>query len=82
LGHIGFKEGVPTLLRLLEDKDPTVSAISFDVLCRIRPNQAISILTQATKDQGTLHAPGIPADARHRLQSLAASLDRLADLCE
>ncbi len=82
LGEIGSQQAIPTLLRLLEDEEPGTSAIAFDALCQIWPNRAVPILTQGTQGQEILRASDAASCTRQYLQSLAASLGRLADFCE
>ncbi len=82
LGRIGSEKAVPALLEALHDKESSLPGTVADVLRRVRPNQAVPAPPQPSKGQENGFTSRDTLGLCDYLQSLAVSLDRLADLCE
>jgi HEAT repeat protein len=82
LGMIGSGQALASLLWVLEHRRFSKNEILAESLMRIRPNEAFQLPIQATQDVDACSGSDRTSALRRSLQSFAAIMDNLADLCE
>lgn len=82
LWNTGSKQAVTALLQMLGGGSLQVRRVAARALLRTPSNQPLPVLIQATEGHTDSSTHQILVAIRHHLQSVATSLDRLADLCE